>query len=188
MSELPGKLQSRPFTSNQAAGLGLSFYELSKLVESGAVEQVARGIYRVAGGDIDEEEQLRIATLRVGVPSTVCLTSALVHHHLTDAVPKKIWIMVPVNKRTTDKTLKLLRTRQPRWKIGVEKHEGYSVTNIERTLVDCLTNRSKLGTQVGIAALRAALESKKTTLGKVVDMANQLGVTHRILFYIEALS
>ncbi len=188
MNPLPPKLQEKPFTSSQAAKSGLNFYELSKLVSSGVVEQVARGIYRAAGGDISEEEQCRIATLRVGTPSAICLVSALSYHHLTDTIPKKTWIMVPGNKRTVDRALKLFRARNPHWKIGIEKHDGYSVTTIERTLVDCLTHRSRLGTQIGIDALRKATASKKTTLGKILEMAGHLGVSHRILSYIEALS
>lgn len=188
MGSLPSKLQEKPFTISQAAKQGLSFYELGKLVSSGTVEQIARGIYRAVAGDIGEEEQYRIATLRVDTQSAICLLSALSHYHLTDVIPKKTWIMVPGQKRTSDRTLKLFRARNPNWKIGIQKEDGYSITTIERTLVDCLTHRSRLGTNTSIAALRAAIESKKTTLGKVLEMAKELGVVHRILPYIEALA
>jgi predicted transcriptional regulator of viral defense system len=186
--QLPSKLREKPFTSSQAAKLGLSFYELRKLVSQGVIEQVARGIYRTAGDDIGEEEQYRIATLRVGTPSAICLISALSHFNLTDTIPKKTWIMVPGHKRTVDRRLKLFRARDPNWKIGIEKHDGYFITTIERTLVDCLAHRSRLGTQIGIEALRRAITTKKTTLGKIMEMAAQLEVGHRILPYIEALS
>ncbi len=188
MKELPLRLQGRPFTIKQAAQSGVSFYELGKLVASGAIEQVARGIYRSASNDFNDEEQFRIATLRVGKPSAICLISALAHYHLTDVIPKKTWIMVPSRKRTSDRALRIFRARTPHWNRGVEKFEGYAITTLERTLVDCLTHRTRLGTQVGIEALRRAISSKKTTLGKVMQMAKDLGVSHRILPYIEALS
>jgi predicted transcriptional regulator of viral defense system len=188
MDSLPPKLQEKPFTVSQAAKQGLSFYELGKLVSSGTVEQIARGIYRAAGGDIGEEEQYRMAILRVGTQSAICLLSALSHYHLTDVIPKKTWVMVPGQKRTSDRTLKLFRARNPHWKIGIQKEDGYSITTIERTLVDCLTQRSRLGTNTSVAALRTAIESKKTTLSKVLEMAKELRVVHRILPYIEALA
>jgi predicted transcriptional regulator of viral defense system len=188
MTKLPAKLRKIPFTTKEAAKLGISFYDLGKLVASGAVEQVARGIYRTAGGDIDEEEQFRIATLRVDQPAVICLVSALSYYHLTDTIPKKTWIMVPDTKRTTDRSLKLYRTRNPHWDIGIESHDGYRMTTIERTLVDCLTQRSRLGSQLGIEALRKATTSKKTTLGKILDMAIKLEINHRIAAYIEALA
>ena len=188
MRRLPLKLQNKPFTVKQAAKMGLSFYELSKLVSSGVVEQISRGIYQVSSGDLDEESQYRIATLRVGTPSAICLLSALSHYHLTDMIPKKTWIMVPGGKRTADRTLKLFRSRNPQWKIGLQKKEGYFITNIERTIVDCLVQRSRIGTNTSIAALKTAIDSKQTTLGKVLEMAKSLGVVHRVLPYIEALS
>jgi predicted transcriptional regulator of viral defense system len=188
MGNLPPKLQKSPFTLRQAKEQGLSYYDLGKLVSNGRAEQVARGIYRAAGSDIDDEEQYRIATLRVGTPSAICLLSALSRYNLTDIIAKKTWIMVPVQKRTSDRTLKLFRSRNPNWKIGIRKEARYTITTIERTLVDCLSQRSRLGINTSISALRKALETKKTTLGKVIDMAKELGVLHRILPYIEALS
>ncbi len=188
MIDLPSRLQHRPFTVKQAKQQGLSFYELGKLIASGVVEQVSRGIYRATADDLTEEDQFRTATLRVGKPSAICLISALAYYHLTDTIPKKTWIMVQANKRASDPSLKLFRARRPQWSIGIEKYDGYSITTIERTLVECLARRSRLGTQVGIEALRKAVSSRKTTLGKIVDLACQLGVTHRILPYVEALS
>jgi predicted transcriptional regulator of viral defense system len=187
MRNLPSQLQTKPFTVSQAMELGLSFYELSKLVSNGTVEQIARGIYRAEGGDINEEEQYRIATLRVGVPSAICLLSALSYYHLTDLIPKQTWIMVPAQKRTSDRTLKLFRTRNPHWEVGIQKEDGYFISSLERTLVECLMQRSRLGTNTSIASLRITIESKRTTLGKVLEMAKELGVVHRILPYMEAL-
>jgi predicted transcriptional regulator of viral defense system len=188
MSRLPSELREKPFTLSQAAKLGISRYLLGKLVSDGVVELVARGVYRASKDDISEEDQFRIAALRVGSPSAICLVSALAHHGLTDTIPKKTWIMVPVSKRTRFSDLKLLRTRNPEWHVGIEKREGYSITTLERTIVDSLCARVRIGTQVATEALRRALQTKKTTLGKIMDMAKQLGVVHRVQPYIEALS
>ena len=43
-----------------------------------------------------------------------------------------------------------------------------------------------MGTNVAVEALRAAIAQKKTTLSKVLDMANQLKAADRIRPYIEA--
>jgi predicted transcriptional regulator of viral defense system len=188
MGQLPSRLREKPFTLSQAAELGVSRYRLLKLVSEGRVEQLARGIYRVSKGDINEEDQYRAAALRVGEPSAICLISALAQYGLTDVIPKKTWILVPNSKRTAYPDLKLLRTRNPEWHIGIERRDGYSITSLERTIVDCLNYRTKIGTQIGIEALRKATNSKKTTLGRVFDVAVKLGVAHRIRSYVEALS
>jgi predicted transcriptional regulator of viral defense system len=188
MGQLPTKLREKPFTLSQAIAAGVSRYVLSKLISEGSVEQLSRGIYRVTASDLSEEEQYCAATLRVGTPSAICLVSALSHYGLTDTIPRKTWIMVEHTKRTTYPELKLLRARTPEWNIGIERQNGYSITSLERTIVDCLIYRTKIGAQIGIEALRQAVNSKKTTLGRVLDMAVRLGVDHRIRSYVEALS
>jgi hypothetical protein len=96
--------------------------------------------------------------------------------------------MVPMSKRTRHGDLKLLRARNPEWNIGIKEEKGYSITTIDRTIVDCLHYRARIGSQIGISGLKKAVSLKKTTLGKIMDMAVKLGIGHRILSYIEALS
>ena len=45
-----------------------------------------------------------------------------------------------------------------------------------------------LGVSIGVTALKTALKEKKTTIDKVLKMATRLGVDHRVMGYIEALS
>jgi len=188
MTQIPLKLREKPFTLNQAIKQGISRYGLNKLLAEGKIELLVRGVYRVAQNDYSDEDQYRVATLRVGTPSAICWVSALSHFELTDTIPKKIWIMVPVTKRSKQADFKLLRTRNPQWNIGIEKRDGYAITNIERTVVDVLCARKKIGTQIGTEALRKAIRSKKTTLGKIMEMAVKLKMDHRIRPYIEALA
>lgn len=186
--KLPEVLQKGLFTTQKALKTGLNKKDLMRLLEKGVIERLARGIYQNANLDRTEEEEYRMTTLIVGKPSAVCLLSALSYHHLTDIIPKKIWMMVPVQKRTQHSALRLLRTNHPHWKIGILKEEGYWVTNLERTIIDSLVYKKLLGTQIGIEALRKTVKENRTTLGKVLDTAVRLKVEHRIIAYIEALA
>lgn len=188
MERLPLKFKDRLFTAKEFRTTGASFYKLQKLVSDGIVEQVARGIYRPAGLDISEEDRFRIATLLVGKPSAICLVSALSFHGLTDSRNSIIHIMVPVNKTSEYREIKTFRTRNPKWNIGIEKHDGYSVTTIERTIVDCLAYRARIGSSHGIKALREAIEAQKVKPAQIMDMAISLNVQHRVLQYLEVYS
>lgn len=188
MRKIPKELKKGPFTYRQAASCGLNLRSFRNLVADGAIEQVARGVYLPAGYDYSDEEQFKVATLIVGEPSAICMISALSSYELTDVIPKKTWIMVPASKRSRYTELKLHRARRPQWDIGIEKRDGYRITSIERTIVEALCARTKLGAQVGVVALRKAVQSKKTTLSKVMDMAKRLEVLHRVLPYVEAMS
>ena len=158
------------------------------MLKEGTVEQLAHGVYRYAEDDYLDEDCFRSATLRVGNKSAICMISALVFYDLIDEIPKKTWIMVPFQKRTSHKDLRTFRCRNPKWNIGIEQKTGYSITSIERTLVEALVYKSKLGTALGVTALRKATRMKKTTLKAVMDVAISLDVTHRVRPYIEAIA
>ena len=72
----------------------------------------------------------------IGTPSAISLLSALSYYNLTDTIPNKIWLIVPISKRTRRRDLRLLRITNPHWDIGIDKKQGYWITSINRTLVD----------------------------------------------------
>ena len=134
-----------------------------------------------------DEDNFITATVVVGKPCAVCLLSALEYYGLTDHIPKKTWLMVPVVKRTSIANIKLFRKRSPKWDIGIKNRQSYSITNIERTLVESIVYRRLLGSNVAISALKKAIRDNKTSLNKVWNMAGELGYKNRIKPLIEAL-
>lgn len=187
-TKLPSKLQTGPFTYREACQEGLTQYSLRKLLENGDIERIERGLYQNAEIDLSEDELYKRAVKSMGEPAVVCLLSALSFYDLTDTIPKQVWLMVPANKRTRNKSIKLYRSRDPHWKKGVLKEDGFLITTLERTIVDCLTTTRLLPTRYGINALKQAIQGKKTTAARILRMADSLGVKHRVFPYIEALS
>ena len=190
----PNKLRNRLFTWAEAKRLGVSWNEIQRQLKSGGLERVSLGIYRTPiddRGDANhtyEEEQFRVATIRLGKPSAVCLVSALVVYGLTDLIPRTVWLLVPAEKHTRFKDVRLFRKRDPKFNIGIVKENGYWITSIERTLAECLLERRRVGTNTAVEALRKAIIEKQTTLSKVLDTAIKLGFADRIRPYIEALA
>lgn len=188
LKRLESQFANTPFSPDDIKRLGITDFELNQLLGSEAVHRISRGVYVLAGTDLSDEALFRAATMRIDGPSAVCLLSALTFYGITDHIPKKVWLLVPENKHTAHRDIRLLRSRNPQWKIGIEKHKGYSITNIERTIVDSLALKRILSVQVGMSAFKSALNDKKTTLDKVFKMAKALGVDHRVMAYIEALA
>lgn len=140
------------------------------------------------GGEYTDLEKSYIsASIRCATPSAVCLLSALEYYHLTGEITAQVWMMVPETKRVVSKDIKLLRCRDPQWKIGIEKHKDYWITTIERTLIDCVIYKKIVGSQVALEALKKAVGEKKVKLGKLYDLAKKMGVAHRLQPYIEIL-
>ncbi len=185
---LPRVLLERAFSAKEAKREGLTFYDLRKMIQGGTVEKIARGVYRSVRADYSEEQDFAAASTRIGHPNAVCLLSALVYYKLTDAIPKKTWLMVESSKRTKSRDIRLLRTRNPRWNVGIVKTNDYWITSLERTLIDTILYRQLVGTNVAMEALRQAVKKDPAMLGKMMNLGKKLGVSHRILPYIEALA
>ena len=183
------KLPKRPLSYQEILKIGITRHHLKKLLAQGIIESISRGVYQVSEeAEGLPEDQYVAATLRCGFPSSVCLLSALDHYNLTDQIPKEVWMLVPDAKRIRSKDLNLIRSRCPKWDIGIKKLKGYWITTIERTIIDCLVYKRLVGSQVALAALKRSISQKKVKLNKLYDMAKQLKVEHRIRSYIEALA
>lgn len=185
---LPKTLQHTPFTYSKAIDSGLTQRTLRKLLSAGVIERVERGVYRSTDAPNSSDDELHAATLLAGTPSAICLLSALSSYQLTDRIPKATWIMVESNVRRTSKLIRVYRAREPMWKIGIDNPSGYSITSLDRTIVDCLCLPKLLGTRTGLDALKLALNEKKTTPKRIIEMSARLNVQHRVLPYIEALT
>ena len=183
------KLPKRPMSYQEILRQGITRHYLKQLISEGAVERIDYGIYQVARqAEGLPKDQYMAATLKCGLPSSVCLLSALDHYNLTDQIPKKVWMLVPNNKRIRSKDLKLIRSRSPKWNIGIKKLKGYWITTIERTLIDCLIYKRLIGSQVALSALKRSVVQKKIKLSNLYNMGKKLKVEHRIRSYIETLA
>jgi predicted transcriptional regulator of viral defense system len=173
------RIGTGPVTAKELEGRGLSRSELERLLADGEIVRLGRGVYQLASADIGDENQFRAVTKRIRGPSSVCTLSALAYYNLTDEIPKQVWLMVGVGRKSSLKDVRLFRTRNPHWNIGIEAADGYKITTVERTIVDCLSYQHKFG-NLGVDALKHALKDKKTTLNKIVAIAERLGVGHKI--------
>lgn len=188
-SNLLKSIPKKAFRFQEVVERGVSKRVLKELLEQGIIERISRGIYqRSSESGMMDEERYRVASLRCDLPSAICLISALEHHHLTDHISRHVWVLVPASKRSTIRELRLLRSRNPHWNIGIHKTKNYWITTPERTIVDCLIHRRRIGSQIAIDALKRAVTQKKVKLGGVLNMAKKMKVEHRILPYIEALT
>lgn len=187
LKNFPKQLKKGPFSIKTAGSYGISRYQIYRLAKKGQLERLERGVYRVPVMDINDEDTYRAATLIVGSASAICLLSALSYYNLTDEIPRQTWIMVEKQKRVLHPHIRLVRTNQPKWNIGVEKHKGFNITSVERTIIDCIVGHRYLGKMIGIDVLKRALKEHKTSLNKVIAMASELGKLKPIQNLIEIL-
>jgi predicted transcriptional regulator of viral defense system len=148
-----------PDTFRPAAVEGLTRQRLWELQRDGQVERVARGLYRRTDAPLADVDLLEIA--KRSPRATLCLTSALARHELTDviplehdvAIPRGAWkpvVQAPVawhhfEKATFDEGRETLR---------LDTETSIGLYDAPRTIVDCYRMTRQVGADVANEALR----------------------------------
>ncbi len=181
------ELKQEVFSLKDASMVGLDFYDIKVLEKEGKVIKSKRGIYQKSSFTDYENEVLYNAIAKMGTPSVICLLSAFFYYGLTDEIPDQTWIYVPLKKYSHDKSLKIIRKSSPKWTVGVSNINGLRITNVERTVVDALSDKKHVADTEAMKIARESLKQKLTSLKNITKMAKELGVFDRIKFQLTLL-
>jgi predicted transcriptional regulator of viral defense system len=148
------------------AAQGVTKNYLHRLIESGRIERVGRGLYRAKDAEITEYHTLLEAAL-LAPKGVVCLLSALRFHDLTTQAPFEVWMAID-NKSwrptTSDVPLRIHYFSGRALTEGVERHEiegvPVKIYSAAKTVADCFKFRNKIGVDVAIEALRDYLRKR----------------------------
>jgi len=166
---------------------------LTRLIKSGQLERVARGLYRLPGFATSEKETMVAIALKV--PKAVfCLLTALQYYELTTQIPRQVWIGMPQGSHTP-------RIKYPPIKMvqysGRAYSEGIEIVTIDqvdvrlynpaKTVVDCFKHRNKIGLDVALEALKEVINQKKSTRDELFHYATILRVKKIMQPYLEAM-
>ena len=158
------------FRPSQIDELGITYDQLQRLVKTGVVERVARGLYRLAGDEPTEHDTVAAVCARVP-HSVICLLTALRIHEIGTQLPHEVWLAIPHKARPP--RLPQFRTRLIRfsgaaWTYGVRDitFDGVParITSPARTVVDCFRFEQLIGREAAFEALQDALRERKVTV------------------------
>ncbi|MXW71077.1 MAG: transcriptional regulator [Acidobacteria bacterium] len=182
------------FRHKHAAAAGLHSRELRRLVDDGAVERVARGLYRFTDAELTEHYTHAAVCARVP-HAIVCLLTALRIHDLGTQTPRRVWIAVPHKARAPlipELPVRVVRFSGVSLRYGVvdTTFEGVPVriTSPARTVVDCFRFRRLFGVHVALEALRDALHDRKATADQIWRAAEVCRAKSLVGPVLEALS
>lgn len=173
---------------------GIHRQVLSRLVEAGKLERIARGLYRIPGHPYTEHHALAI--VGAAVPQgVVCLVSALQFHGIGTQLPYSVWIAIDRRARSPAlkyPPLRIVRYTGEALTAGVEAHriEGQMVRvyNVPKTIADCFKYRHKIGLEVALEALREAWRARRFTIDELERYAAICRVQRVMRPYLEALA
>ena len=172
---------------------GIPAVDVVNLCNTGYLERIRHGYYRLADGNTSSEEQL-IATL---IPKAIiCVESALFHYGYSDFAPRKWSIAVPRSMSRTKLdidalTLQTYYVQSEIYELGKTTADFNGVMlpvyDRERTICDCFKYRSRLDNEIFNKALNAYVNDSKKNLRNLSGYAKKLRVHKKVTELMEVL-
>jgi predicted transcriptional regulator of viral defense system len=166
---------------------------LYQLRDTGVIEQLSRGLYRLADAPPLGHPDLVTVALRVP-KGVVCLISALAFHDLTTQVPHEVSVAVPRDSeppRIDYPPVRVFRFSPAPFAAGMETHhvDGIPVRiySREKTLADCFKYRNTIGLDTALEAVRRYRHQRRVNVNRLLEFAKVCRVGRVMRPYLEAL-
>jgi len=164
------------FTYGDARARGLSDRALYEQRDAGRIEAIGRGLYQRT--DAEPAADLDLIEIALRAPqATLCLTSALSRHELTDLIPSSIDIALPRGQRKprTQAVVAWHLFQASTFTIGrheldIDGHQ-IGIYTPERCIVDAFRLRRFEGPELGNTALRTWLRQPHTKPATLLAIA-----------------
>lgn len=165
------------FSYAQAREAGLSHRRIYWLRDNGLIDSLAHGTYRRADAPLDADPDLSEIAARAP-EATICLTSALARHDLTDTIPASIDIALRRGHRhpTTAAPVTWHGFAAERFAIGrdtLRLTEGATIGlySAERSIIDAYRLRHREEPDLAHEALRRWLRRRDASSAALIRMA-----------------
>ena len=161
--------------------------------DEGVVEELSRGLYRLA--DLPALSNPDLVTVALKIPAgVVCLISALAYHEITTQIPHEVHVALPRGTeppRLKHPPLRVFWFTGRSFTEGIETHKvdgiRLRVYSPEKTLADCFKYRNKLGLDTVLEALRLYRSRKRPNVDELMKFARVCRVEKVMRPYLEAL-
>ena len=172
---------------------GIHPRRLYDMRDEGVVEQLSRGLYRLA--DLPALSNPDLVTVALKIPAgVVCLISALAYHEITTQIPHEVHVALPRGTeppRLKHPPLRVFWFTGRSFTEGIETHKvdgiRLRVYSPEKTLADCFKYRNKLGLDTVLEALRLYRSRKRPNVDELMKFARVCRVEKVMRPYLEAL-
>jgi predicted transcriptional regulator of viral defense system len=179
--------------THEALRLGIHPRTLYALRDSGALQQLSRGLYRLADLPPLSNPDLVIVARRLP-QAVICLVSALDFHGLTTQIPHTVDVALRSGSGRPALDYPPLRTfwfSGPAWSEGIEVHQvdetPVRIYGPAKSVADCFKYRRKIGPDVALEALRLYRRRPGFQVDVLLQYARICRVERVVRPYLEAL-
>lgn len=180
--------------TSDAIRAGIHPRTLYALRDSGAVEQVSRGFYRLSKRPALTNPDLVAVALRIP-RAVICLISAFAYHGLTTEIPHSVDVALPGHAQIPKLggiPFRAFWYSEPSFSAGVQtvSIDGVAVRiySPEKSIADGFKYRNKIGLDLAIQALRTYRERSKRQDLQLISKFAALDRVERVMRpYLEAV-
>lgn len=179
--------------TSDAIRAGIHSRTIYQLRDSGNLQQVSRGVYRLS----DEEpiSNIDLVTVMTRIPrAIICLVSALDFHGITTQIPHAVSIALEKGAETPRLEYPPITVHRFSGDFllqGIEEHIIDNIVvrvySVEKTLADCFRFRNKIGMDIAIEALKLYKSRKKFNIEELLKYAEICRVKTVMKPYIEVM-
>lgn len=181
------------FSSQELRNMGFSYYRINQIVEQGMLTKLNKKYYENVGFDGEESDFYYVyAYVPDGV---VCLLSAAVYYNLSTYRLEAIDVAIPRNGNVSTlpdwPELKVCYFTDDRYYTGIEIIEDgknrFRIYDIEKTVVDIVYYREKIGIEETKEVLTSYLRRSDRNLNRLIRYAEMLKCGNIMKRYLEVL-
>ncbi len=173
------------FTLTNAREAGLRKDQIYGLLAEGQIERIGRGVF-VKAGELDPAFESLAAATAVQPASTMCLTSALVYHGLSDDIPTQSDIALPrgarhpagfehVSWHSFDPDTFLIGRDE------LDGNVGLFIYSAERTVIDTFRLAHQVGMETAVEAFQRWVRQRGNYPAKLLEMSESFPKAYRSL-------
>ena len=180
-------------TTAELKDMGYSYYKIGKLEEQGILSRVNRSTYENLTYKGDEND---FFSAEAFVPNgVICLMSAARYYELTNFLPDAVDVAIERKKKVNTlpewPEIRIFYFAPARMDLGVtEIQEGgncFHIFDIEKTVVDIIYYRNKIGIEETSEVLRNYLKRRDRQIDRLYAYAKHLRCEKIVRTYLEVL-
>lgn len=189
-----GLTENKKFiTTTELKDMGYSYYKIGKLEKNGLLRRVNRSTYENLSYKGDEND---FFSAEAFVPNgVICLMSAARYYELTNFLPDTVDVAIERKKKVVTlpdwPEIKIFYFDPVRMDLGVtEVREGdnvFHIFDIEKTVVDIIYYRNKIGIEETSEVLKNYLKRRDRQIDRLYAYAKRLRCEKAVRTYLEVL-
>ena len=180
-------------TTTELKNMGYTYYKIDKLEKGGILSRINRSTYENLEYKGDEND---FFSAEEYVPNgVICLMSAARYYGLTNFLPDAVDVAIERKKKVNTlpewPEIRIFYFSQSRMDIGVKKiYEGkncFHIFDIEKTVVDIIYYRNKIGIEETSEVFKNYLKRRDRQIDRIYAYAKRLRCEKVVRTYLEVL-